>query len=213
VARIQEARDVSGFHSIDLRGIGTVTLVQGDSESLLIEAEENTMPEIESVVDGGVLRLGFKRHWGFSWRPGPISFAVTAREIRGLRVSGAGDIRANTLACGDLELRVSGSGSIAIDDLTATRMDFSVSGSGELTVLGTGDILRASISGSGKIRAERLACREVEAKISGSGDAFVSASESLDVRISGSGNVSYVGMPRMRTRTSGSGRIQQIDAG
>lgn len=211
MTRISEQREVSGFHSIDLRGVGTVTLVQGDSESLVIEADERTMPEIESEVVGGVLRLGFKRRWGFSWRPGQIDFRVSAREVSGLRVSGSGNIRSDRVASDGLELRVSGSGEIAIDDVAAKSLETSISGSGDLILLGAAERARMSISGSGRTRAERLQCREVDVKISGSGDAFVHATESLNIRISGSGGVRYVGSPRLQMRTSGSGRVQQID--
>ncbi|RIK34771.1 MAG: hypothetical protein DCC58_21175, partial [Chloroflexi bacterium] len=119
MGRRTEERDVRDFHSIDLRGTGVVTVIQGDSERLTVEADERTLPEIETVVVDGVLRLGFKRTIGFAWRPGTIHFEVWMREIRGLRVSGAGDIRCNRVRADALELRVSGSGSIDLDHVEA----------------------------------------------------------------------------------------------
>lgn len=210
---LTERRDVSDFHSIDLRGVGTVNLMQGATESLSVEADEQTMPEIETEVVGGVLRLGLKRNWGFGWKPGPITFTIGIIRLQRLNISGSGTIRAGHIESPDLEMRISGSGTLEIDDLVGREVRMGISGSGDMIVLGVADALRASISGSGRMRAERLACRTVEMRISGSGDGFVSASEELDVRISGGGNVRYVGRPRIRTRASGSGKVYQIDAG
>jgi hypothetical protein len=212
MARITETRAVSGFHSIDLRGSGTVTLVQGDTEGLTVEAEEKTMPEIETVVVNGTLRLGFKGRWLFQWRPGPISFNVTARDIEGLRISGSGNLYSRQLASKDLELQISGSGKLELDELVAGNVESSISGSGEIGVIGHADSLRCSVSGSGTLRADRLVVRDAKVQVSGSGEIFVQATDDLEVRVSGSGNVRYAGSPRLQSKVTGSGRITQIDS-
>ncbi len=45
---ITESRDVSGFDSVSLTGIGRVIITQGDKESLTIEADDNLLEYITS---------------------------------------------------------------------------------------------------------------------------------------------------------------------
>ncbi len=45
-----ESRDVPGFTRLALGTIGELTLVQGEEESLVIEAEDNILPLITSEV-------------------------------------------------------------------------------------------------------------------------------------------------------------------
>lgn len=213
MAMVSEQREVRDFQAVELRGHGVVHVTQGDREALVVEADERTIADVETEVVRGVLRLGMKTRWGFSWKPGPVTFTVSARDIRSLRVSGSGDIRTPRIHSDEFDLRISGSGEIEVDDLTALSVKAEISGSGDLIVMGTTDRLRASISGSGRIRAERLEADRAEVNVTGSGDAFVHATSELDIRISGSGDVRYVGSPRLRMKTSGSGRVHQIDPG
>ena len=55
---ITESRDVSGFDSVSLSGIGRVIITQGDDESLTIETDDNLMKYITSEVRDGTLELG-----------------------------------------------------------------------------------------------------------------------------------------------------------
>ena len=45
-----ETRQVSGFTAIDLTGTGEVTIEQGETESLTIEADDNVLPALTSKV-------------------------------------------------------------------------------------------------------------------------------------------------------------------
>ena len=53
-----ETRAASGFDRVELNGYGEVILVQGDTESVEVEADENYLPYIETKVSGGTLHLG-----------------------------------------------------------------------------------------------------------------------------------------------------------
>jgi hypothetical protein len=53
-----ETREVSGFTRVDLSGSGEVTVVQGDVESLTVEADENVLPVLTSDVSDSTLKLG-----------------------------------------------------------------------------------------------------------------------------------------------------------
>ena len=60
---ITEERDVSGFDRVHLTGSGVAEIIQGETESLVIEAEDNIMSSIESKVENGTLTLGQKANY------------------------------------------------------------------------------------------------------------------------------------------------------
>ena len=45
-----EARTVAGFHAVELACTGTLDITQGDKEELVVEAEDNILPLIETHV-------------------------------------------------------------------------------------------------------------------------------------------------------------------
>src|SRR5262245_27179722 len=56
---ITESLAVSDFTEVDFSGFGELTLVQGESESLTIETDDNLLPYIKTTVSQGTLAIGF----------------------------------------------------------------------------------------------------------------------------------------------------------
>ena len=54
----RQSRDVRGFDQVVLSGLGTLTITQGSTESLTVEAEDNLLLRLRSDVGGSTLRLG-----------------------------------------------------------------------------------------------------------------------------------------------------------
>ncbi|MDQ4143260.1 MAG: DUF2807 domain-containing protein [Actinomycetota bacterium] len=185
---INEAREVSDFDRVVLRGSGRLLIEQTGTESLSVEAEDNILPLVTSEVSGRVLELGL--------RPGsrirsarPIVYRLTMKDLHGIEVSGSGDVSASAVSTDRLAVRGSGSSDMTFD--------------------GRADRLEVEISGSGTYNGERLESREATVDISGSGDATVAVSDRLQAAVSGSGNVTYLGEPVVTRRISGSGSIRR----
>jgi hypothetical protein len=56
---ISQSWEVEGFNRIEMSGIGTLYITQGEVESLKIEAEDNILPKIKSEVQNETLSIGF----------------------------------------------------------------------------------------------------------------------------------------------------------
>jgi hypothetical protein len=207
--RATEKRSVKDFDSVHLTGSGELTIVQGNNESLVIEADKKVLPYLKTVVKNGSLHLGFEKK--FWYKPfkhhGPIIYRLELKNIDELHVSGSGDVVSKAIESDDLELHISGSGTIKINDLSTGDLEVHISGSGECYLRGTAQEQSVYISGSGDYEAGKLESQDVSVTISGSGDATVWAEENLDIRVSGSGDVGYYGRPRISQRTSGSGDV------
>lgn len=181
-----ETRQVSGFTGITLAGSGEVTITQGDTESLTIEADDNLLPKLTSEVSGSMLTLDTKL--GTTVRSlNPIRYRVTVKNLATLSLSGSGSVNAQ-----NLKLRV---------------LETDISGSGRVNLSGSAEELDIEISGSGRYEATELPSQKVIAEISGSGSAVVTVSGELHADISGSGNITYSGEPTVDSSVSGSGKV------
>lgn len=181
-----ETREVSGFTGIELSGNGEVTIEQGNTESLTIEADDNLLPVLTSEVENSVLRLGTKPRTTVRTR-NPIRYRVTLQDLTSIELSG--------------------SGSVSAANLRTDALQVDISGSGTMDLAGSANEQEVEVSGSGAYDAAELRSQTVGVDISGSGKATVTASEQLRVDISGSGTVTYSGDPEIDQSISGSGRL------
>ena len=206
---VTEGRDVAGYDSVSLSGIGEATIIQGEHESLTIEAEDNLMPYITTEVRGDILNIGIKR--GYTIRnTEPIKYVIEIREVRQLDVSGAGSMEAELIETEILGIDISGSGDLSIDQLTANALEVLLSGAGSFVVGGEADEQKIDLSGAGEYGAAELMSEVVDVDVSGAGDVTVWATEMLSIDISGAGKVSYLGDPDVTQSVSGVGSVRQI---
>ena len=205
---VSESREVSGFDSIDLSGVGEVIITQGEGESLTIETDDNVMEHITSEVRGGTLYLGTKPQTNVF--PTRLVFTLGVDELMAADVSGSGSVEARSIETDNLQISVSGSGSVNVDLLAADDLKVRISGSGDVELAGEVPVQDIDISGSGKYRAVDLLSEDATVSVSGSGDATLWATGSLDADVSGSGTIDYYGNPTVNTSTSGSGEVNSM---
>lgn len=186
-----EQREVSGFKGVALSVPGRLDIVQGAAEGVTISADDNVAPEIETVVEGGVLHIRFRRDTGVTTRT-RIGITVRARSIESIAVAGSGDVIAPSLDSRELTVRLAGSGDVKLG--------------------GRAESLQVRISGSGDVDAARFDTQRAKVSVAGSGDATVWARRTLDVSVSGSGEVRYFGDPEVRKKLAGSGTVRRQGA-
>lgn len=208
---VTETREVSGFDEVALGGIGTAIVTQGEAESLTIEAEDTILPHITTTVRDGRLTIGFEKDRSPAPRPtAPIRFRIGVRDLRAVRLSGAGKVEVGPLRADRLEVAVTGAGGIALERLAAEALTVGISGAGQVRVAGEAATQELTITGAGEYRAGELATREARVTVSGAGSARVRVSDALDVRITGAGSVEYAGSPRVSRQLTGIGRVRRV---
>ena len=207
-----EDRHVSDFHGIDVSGPYDVTLTQGKTESVKVEAPEDVIRHVTTEVENGILKIYDDRHnfhWGdlFSHHK-KIMVYVTIKDVNSIVVSGSGDVTFhNGLHADKMNLHVSGSGDVD-GDLEVKSLETSISGSGDVKLTGHAETSAVRVSGSGDYSARGLITTNTDVHVSGSGDAKIYASNKVDASVSGSGDISYSGHPKNVYKSkSGSGDI------
>lgn len=208
---VSEARDVEGFDRVIISGIGTLYIEQGEDEGLVIEAEDNILPYLESEVRFDTLELGVDTP-GLNLRPTEgIRYHLTVRSLADVETSGTADIFIESLTATDLHIVISGLGDVTISELTADSLRTDVSGSGDILLAGYVPEQEINISGLGSYDAGELESDIVEITMSGSSSATVWANDRLDVEISGVGTVEYYGSPAIQQQISGLGSLSQAE--
>lgn len=207
-----ETRPVSDFEAVSFSSFGEMTVVQGETESLSIQAEDNVLPEIRTQVRNGTLSIGYADENGWARvRPTqPIRFTLTVKHLNALDLSGAGSVVVKALTSDTLQIVLSGAGSLSCEELEAGDIGLRLSGAGSIDASGKATRLEARLSGFGSYKGGNLQSETADVTISGTGSAVVWATGHLDAHISGLGSVQYYGQPQVTKNVSGLGSVQPL---
>jgi hypothetical protein len=185
---MSEARDVSGFNEVELKGVGNLSLEQTGSESLTVEAEEDVLPKIRTEVENKRLIISPERNTSINTNK-PINYKLTVKDLNTLEVSGSGNVEAK--------------------DINTDELAVTIGGAGDVEIRGSADSQEVEISGSGEYRAGDLESKEATIDVRGSGLATVNVSDELEAEVSGSGSVEYIGDPMVQQEVSGAGEVRK----
>jgi len=209
---VKQNRNVSGFTGLALGVPGRVELRIGSSEGVTIEADDNVLPLLATVVEGGTLKIQPTRR-NLNLQTRAIRVVVTARAIERLSLGGSGSIHADPIKARRLDVDLGGSGSVNLAGVEADTLSVSIGGSGHLQAArGNVGKLSVSIGGSGDVDLGRVQATGAGVSLAGSGDATVWARNALSATIAGSGDVRYYGDPQVSKSTVGSGEVKRLGA-
>lgn len=208
---VSETRTVSEFQAISLGGSMDLVVRQGAQPSVQVQADDNVVSLLETVVEGGgdkgpTLQVRWKKGENLRLRSKVLVTVVTPK-LTALTAAGSGDIKLETFSTPTLQLALSGSGDARLDSLTTEELGIRIAGSGDVTGKGSAGKLKVSIAGSGDVRLSDFRSDEVTVAIAGSGDAAVNAQKTLSVSIAGSGDVTYTGNATVKSSVAGSGSV------
>jgi hypothetical protein len=207
-----ETRTVTGFTGVGLGISAKVEVKLGATEGLSIEADENLLPLIETVVKRGELEIKPVRR-NLSLDSRQIRIVVHAKQIEELEIGGAGTIAADAIKGSRLGMNIGGSGSIDVKRADVDKLAIVIGGSGDVKVgAGAARRLNITIAGSGDTDTRSLLTDDVDINIAGAGDAVVAARNSISVLVAGSGSVQYYGDPSIKQTVLGSGRVKRMGA-
>ena len=208
-----EPRVVSDFEAVALSGSMDIVVRQGTKEGVEIQADDNLLPLIETVVEPGsngrTLQIRFKRGERI-YNHGQIRVTVDVIKLTAVVTAGSGDIFVDGLKTPSFKLTISGSSDAKLNGLVTEALEVRISGSGDVLAAGTAKTVKLSIAGSGDAKLAGLQADDVQVRIAGSGDASVTANKSLDVSVAGSGDVRYGGnVTAIKTSMAGSGTLSR----
>jgi hypothetical protein len=213
----QEHIELAPFHAIEVGGAANVTLLQGDAESIDVEAPGRRVRLGVNVTNGRlVIAARDRRRWWsalFGRRETePATITVRFRRLDAIALTGTVKLGVPSLTTQALRITASGGATLSIDDLRATSLRVEGSGALHADLAGRVDEEKVSISGAGAYRADRLHATDATVSVSGVGNVLLHAERTLRASISGAGLIEYVGDPAVTEHVSGIGRIKRREA-
>lgn len=207
-----EDRPVSGFNQVQLDGIGDLSITMGDTESLVVEADENLLPYIITEVRGGTLIIRLKEDINLVNMITDVNYTLSAKALDSIELGGLGNINVSPLQTDAMTITLNGSGMITLTQLTADRLDGNLNGLGSLNVSGKVTEQDVTLSGAGAYQAGDLESETARVNLSGLGNATVWVTGTLDAELSGAGSLEYYGNPQVTENDTGLGNIVSLGA-
>jgi len=204
----EESIPIIGVNEVNLESIGKLTIIQGEPEGLVIEAEDNLMDYIITEVNGNKLTLGIKSGYSLAPQKG-ITYTLTVKELVRLDVSGAASASIPSLTTDDFTLVVSGASHCTIDALQADSIQLDASGSSQVKVSGIVGDLRVDASGAANFDGSDMQSVSAIVDASGAANVTVWATDDLTADVSGASRVAYYGNPDLLESTSGAGSVSK----
>lgn len=181
---VTETREVSSFDAVEIGGGVHVRLQVGEPQKVELEAEQNILDILDTVVEDGTLRIDNRDSYS---SPRGVTLTVVVPSLSGIELSGGADGRA--------------------EGINAASLSVNVSGGAELQASGQVDRLDLTVSGGGQAHLDDLQAGNVQLDASGGAEAEVRASESISGDASGGATVRTSGDATVDVTSSGGASV------
>ncbi|MBS0622449.1 MAG: DUF2807 domain-containing protein [Verrucomicrobia bacterium] len=203
----KETQTTPHFDAIIVRGIGTLSLTQGENSSFRVDASQAILGQIKTSVRNNTLEID---SLAVGSGGAPI-FHVTVKNLQSLELDGAAEAEMVTpFHVNSLFAKLKGAGGMRLL-LDGTSLVVDVAGTGNIVVEGQIEEQTVQIEGLGHYDAEQLKSRDAIVRVSGAGVVTLDVSDNLVVSVSGGAKVYYVGSPHITRSISGAGVIQKLE--
>ena len=216
-AVLAEQRALPAFSRIAVAGFAEVMLVQGNAETVSVEAAAKHARRVRTEVKDGTLTIvnDQSRRWWSNFFGGgarPARVIVTFRALDAISAAGAVKLHADQLKSDRLAVSASGATSLKISGLDTKELTIDGSGAMKVELSGRAVAQTVTISGAGDYRAADLASEDATVTVSGAGRVVVRVEKTLGIGLSGAASVEYLGNPKVTQQISGAGRVKRRDA-
>lgn len=212
-------KTVNYFDKITVNIPCDVYFTQGDTTSVMIVGQQETVNKVDIDNRDGGLNIGGKHSLGILdfFGNGKLAIHITSPDLVGVVLNGSGDFTARGNIDSDtLEIGVYGSGDMNFDNVICDKMTTTLRGTGNITVgrlecasssidlAGTGDITvnhryveatDVNLRGTGDVDVNFDNCGSATCNIYGVGDITVTGSlKFFEHHVRGTGDIHYDGV-------------------
>lgn len=201
---VKESREVEGFTALQAGSAFEVFLLQGEEESLTIEADQNLMQYIVTEVKNKQLKVYATESIRKAEK---LNVYISFRSLEAISVSGAADLQGVPgMHFGELLLEGSGASRMLLD-MEASSLRANISGASTLEISGKAAQAGFDISGASKLKAGEFLVSDCRLKASGAAYAGIHVTDKLLADVSGAATVKYKGSPAVAKDVSGAGSL------
>ena len=204
---IEQERSVGAFTAIEISKGVDLFIRQGNSQQVVVKADDNLIDLVSTEVDGRTLRI---RTQGSMRRVTALDVYVTVTDLERIEASSGSDVKGESkLEVERLSLEMS-SGSDVKLDLEARELTCRLSGGSDAELSGEVQIMEVVATGGSDLHAKGLLVSDkCVLNVSSASDAFIRVEGELEVEASGASDVTVKGNPTIvRQRASGGSDIR-----
>jgi hypothetical protein len=206
-----EDREVPPFEEVHVASGIHATIVIGPQRPVHLEGDESVLPQVETVVEDGVLRVGFKQNFWFHGSRRPLTVAIQTPQLKGVEGSGGSIIKAELTRAERHEVQASGGSEMHIRGVDAGDLSVQASGGSIVTLSGRADLLDLQLSGGSHLRGRDLEVKDVHISGSGGSQCELRATGKIRGGLSGGSELHVRGGARARVATSGGSSVEVDD--
>ena len=201
-----EERTVPAFSAVHVSAGMRATVEIGPQTPVHIDADDELLPLIETVVEDGVLEVRFKQHTSF---PGEhhVKLSIQTPQLHSVGASGGSIVRATFTRADKSSVQASGGSEITVRGVDAARLAVQGSGGSVVEVSGTADALHLQLSGGSQLHGRDFATRDVDVQASGGSQGELKASGKISGGLSGGSQLHARGAAATRVATSGGSQV------
>jgi hypothetical protein len=204
---------IADFNKIRVYNAPELYIIQGDTQSVVVEAEDNMFQALLFHIDPFEKRLFIDFDEVCVDDIDHFKIFITVDTLKELDLKGGGEVWVQgTMTTERLDILISGTVDVNINYLKASLLRTDISGAGTVRV-SNGDTLSKhsfNASGLGSFFGFGMPTRKMEVTVSGGSAIQSTVSDTLDVSISGTADVYYKGYPVILQDITGTGQV--IDA-
>jgi len=193
---------VKAFETLKASGVFQLRLVQGSTESVKVEADENLQALIHVRNEGNqlVIDMGKKKKNYNLKRHNHMVVYVTFRQLKSLELSMLGNVSGEgELSFDKLQIRNKSVGNVSLK-LNASRIELDNESVGNVSLSGRATTALFRNEGVGNLKAGDLKAQTVSVINEGVGNAEVHADKDLQVKDSFLGKVRNRGAAKVRSK-------------
>lgn len=199
--------DLSGPAPNELAMFGPdrVELTQGDKLEITVDGDPEAVERVRFTLKDGTLGI-LRADKMFSSGGKTAVIHITMPAPRDVGMFGSGTILAPALGR-DAKVVIAGSGELEAQNLGGGKLEVTMPGSGAMRAAGNVDDLELTILGNGNARLDAVRTPKAKVTIAGSGGAAFASDGEVNATIMGSGTVAVKGRARCTVSAMGSGKL------
>lgn len=206
-----EARNVQGFHAIEVSGGIDLYLSSGDEAVAVSATDKGYRDRIKTEVQNGVLKIYYDWKQGvkFNWKGGELKAYVSFKSLDALRASGGSDVKVEgSIKSDKLNLSLSGGADFSGKVDISGSMTINQSGGSDADLSGNVTDLKIDASGGSDFSGYRLVADNCIIHASGGSDVNITVNKEFYAEASGAADINWKGSATIKgTKASGAGSV------
>ena len=188
---------VTSFDQLDISGVFSLMLIQGNKEEVKIEADDNLQSLFEVKNEGSKLTIGMKKDVNIHGKI-KMKVYITFKNLKSMDLKTVGNVTSEAnMSFNDLDINNKSVGNVDLK-LTTQNLTIQNKSVGNVKLNGKADNVTIKNKGVGSIQAASFVVQKMDIDNSGVGSAEVNAEKELKVKDSFLGKVSNKGSATIR---------------